>query len=225
MNRDKSPAYAYIARNYREPQTDDPVKRWLPHPEVARGICGALLANGFARQDLEDGLQQVYLKALEAFRRRDPPLKPPTDLAGMKALCRKIARDLAVDGVRQAEYRDQYNVGPCENPDEFTPLEYGAPRRDRIDTRRQLEVLVQLFREGRMPEHGLEILDAVASRRSYPKIAEELGIDKELVRWRMREMTRIFRERMAKLGMLPGMPPLRVIMSTPGAVQVLRKAA
>ena len=98
-------------------------------------------------------------------------------------------------------------------------------RRDPVDAGRQLEVAAQLFREGRMPPHGVEILEGVATGYTYKQIASGLRINEELARWRMREMCRIYRTRMAKLGMLPSAPPLRVVASRPSAIAVLRRAA
>jgi len=114
-------------------------------------------------------------------------------------------------------------VGNCD-PDEYTPLEYGAEQRDPIDARRQFDVVAQLFREGKMPDRGLDILEAVASRSTYKEIAAELGIDEELARWRMREMRRIYRTRMAELGMLSGMERLEVVVSNPEAIVLLEAA-
>jgi RNA polymerase sigma factor (sigma-70 family) len=213
--------FDFIQTHYREPKTDDPIKRWLPHPDVARGICFVLFAKGYDKQDLEDGLQDVYLKALQVFRR----IKPPADLAGMRAFCRKLARDMAIDRLRRADRRKRDFVGLCEDPDEFTPLEYGAEQRDPVDGRRQLAVLAELFRDDCMPEHGVEILEGVACGCTHPQIGEDLGITADTVEGRMRMMRDRFRSRMAKLGMLPGVLPLHVIVSQPAAIATLRKAA
>jgi hypothetical protein len=83
MTMSKTPPYDFIQRNYREPKTDDPIKKWLPHPEVARAICGALRVWGIREHDLQDELQEVYVKALEAFRSKKTTV--PTDLRKMKA--------------------------------------------------------------------------------------------------------------------------------------------
>jgi RNA polymerase sigma factor (sigma-70 family) len=221
MNTAKKPAWDFIARNYREPKTDDPIERWLPHPDVAKGVCGVLVAYGYTPNDLQDGLQDVYLKALRAFRR----IKPPTDLPGMRALCRKMARDMAIDRLRKAARRERDFVGLCEDPDEFTPLDYGAEQRDPVDAARQLEVLAQLFREGGMPEAGVDILEGIASRCTMQEVAEELGITMWAVKGRLDTMRDSFRARMARLGLLPSMQCLRLIVSLPGAIETLRKAA
>jgi RNA polymerase sigma factor (sigma-70 family) len=221
MSTAEKPAWDFIARNYREPKTDDPIARWLPHPDVAKGICGVLVAYGYTPNDLQDGLQDVYLKALRAFRR----IAPPADLPGMRALCRKMARDMAIDRLRKAQRRERDFVGLCEDPDEFTPLEYGAEQRDPVDAARQLEVLAQLFRDRRMPEHGVDILEGIASRCTMQEVAEDLGITMWAVKGRLDTMRDAFRGRLAKLGILPGMPCLRVVASLPGAIESLRKVA
>jgi DNA-directed RNA polymerase specialized sigma24 family protein len=168
-----------------------------------------------------DGIQDVYVKVLEALRRGTLVID---DLRAMKALCAKVATNHAIDVLRKADKRKRDFVGRCD-ADEYTPLEYGAERRDPVDTGRQLEVLAQLFREGRMPEDGVDILEGVASRCTHEEIALDLGIPTDTVEWRVRVMRKAFRTRLAKLGMLPGMLPLRVIASATGAIEALRKAA
>ncbi len=66
---------------------------------------------------------------------------------------------------RRAAVRKGHLTERCE-PDEHTPLECGVEQRDPVDAGRQLEVLAQIFRERRMPEHGVDILEGVASRRA-----------------------------------------------------------
>ncbi len=217
------PPFDFIQRHYRDPGGDDPIKRWLPHPENARGICAALDAHGIARTELQDAMQEVYVKVLTAFREGETPV--PADLRAMKAYCATAAKNYAIDTLRTAAGPAEVFVDNCENPDEFTPLEYGAQQRDPVDADRQLEVLAQLFRDGRMPKDGVDILEGVASRCSLRKVAEDLGIGRWAVRGRMDTMRKVFRERMVELGMLPSMQPLRLIVSRPRAIEKLRMAA
>jgi RNA polymerase sigma factor (sigma-70 family) len=224
MSPNKTP-YAFIQRHYRDPGGDDPIKRWLPHPENARAICGALFAKGMPFEEMEDAMQDVLLKALTAFRKTK---SAPTNLQEMKNYCAAIAKNHTKNTLRNAARREKLgHVGTCErDADEYTPLEYGAPvRRDPVDAGKQLEVAAQLFREGRMPERGVEILEAVADGCSHEEIALELCITADTVEGRLRMMRDRYRTRMAKLGMLPGMQPLEVIVSTPTAIETLRKAA
>jgi FixJ family two-component response regulator len=94
-----------------------------------------------------------------------------------------------------------------------------------VDAGRQLEVLAQLFREGRMPGHGVDILEGVASRCTHREIAEDLGITERTVERRLGVTRRTFRSCMARLGILLGMQPLHVIVSEPRAIATLRRAA
>ena len=193
----------------------------LTDPAVAPVIRGALTAHGFAAHDVEDGIQDVYVKVLVAVRNGTVVVG---DLRAMKALCAKIATNHAIDVLRKEGKRKRDFLGPC-NADDYTPLEYGAAQRDPVDAGRQLEVLAQLFHEGRMPEGGVDILEGVASRCTHSEIAMDLGIDDRVVERRLGVMRRVFRQRMTKLGILPGMLPLRVIVSAPSAIATLREAA
>jgi DNA-directed RNA polymerase specialized sigma24 family protein len=194
---------------------------FLTDPEVVDGIAGVLRASGVRKQDLQDGIQDVYLKVLTAFHKG---AAVPDDAEGMRALCVTVAKNQVIDLQRRVARRKRFHAAPCD-PDEYTPLEHGVEQRDPIDAGRQLEVLAQLFREGRMPEHGVDILEGVASRCTHEAIAADLAITPDLVDWRLRTMRKVFRGRMARLGMLPGMQPLRVIVSAPQAIPVLRRAA
>jgi DNA-directed RNA polymerase specialized sigma24 family protein len=201
------------------PATTNPAQL-LTHPDVIGAIRGSLLSRGVREQDLQDSIHDVYVKALASFQRSPPP----PDVERMMALCAKIARDLAVDRLRKADQRRRDLNGKC-HPDRYVPLDYGYERRDPIDAGRQLEVLAQLFREGAMPAGGVDILEGVASRCSHAEIAQDLGITVDLVMWRLRTMRKVFRARMTKLCMLPGMLPLRLIVSEPAAIPMLRQAA
>jgi len=72
--------------------------QFLTDPAVTGAIQGALLARGYRKQDLQDGVQEVYLKALRLFQRA----APPPDLQRMKALSAEIAHDHAIDLRRKA---------------------------------------------------------------------------------------------------------------------------
>lgn len=219
MSTDPKRPYDYIARHYREPTTSDPIQRWLPHPEVARAVCAALLAGGMPPGAVEDGLQDVYVKALAAFHDRTPV---PADLHAMKAYCATVAKNHAIDRRRKADRR-RGELDEDKDVEQLAPGRDRARERDPIDAGRQLDVVVSLLRQGRMPRDGAEILEGVASRCSYKEIAQALDITEELAKWRMREMRRIYRGEMAKRGMTPGMQPLHRIFSTPAALEALRR--
>jgi DNA-directed RNA polymerase specialized sigma24 family protein len=192
----------------------------LAHRENAKLICWTLLRNGYSRQDVQDGLQDVYVKALESFQRK----APPDTLERMMALCAEIAKNHAIDELRKERTRKADLAAKCKRK-EYGWIEREPVSRDPVDAARQLEVLADLFRKGRMPEHGVDILHGVVLGRTFGQIAEACGISEELAKWRMREMKRIFRVRLAELGMIPGMKPLRLIVSEPSAIALLREAA
>lgn len=194
---------------------------FLTDPEVTAAVRGALLANGFKKQDVQDGVQDVYVKVLTAFRQG---AAVPADRIAMTMLCATVAKNHAIDEGRKAGRRKRYLVGPCD-ADEHTPLELGTEQRDPVDAGRQLEVLAQLFRQRRMPADGVDILEGVACRCSHEEIADDLGITARAVRGRLDTMRKVFRVRLARLGMLPSTQPLRVILSAPGAITALRQAA
>jgi hypothetical protein len=75
-----------------------------------------------------------------------------------------------------------------------------------------------------MPEHGVAILEGIASNRSRREIASELGITERAVDGRTKTMLDHLRKRMGRLGPLPGMESLRVVVSRPGAIEALRRA-
>lgn len=228
MSTSKKTPYDFILRNYRDPGGTDPVKRWLPHPENARVICAALYANGIREQELEDSMQDVFVRVLTAFKRG---ARVPADLREMKAFCASIARRYAMATLRMKSNRARLgDAGTCEkDADEYTQIEYGVPERhDSVDAERrldrQLEVLAQLFHERRMPEHGLAILEGLACNRPRKKIASDLGISDHAVQGRVKTMLENLRRRMGGEGCPPGMDSLRLVVARPGAIDALRRA-
>jgi RNA polymerase sigma factor (sigma-70 family) len=225
--------YAFIAKHYRDPGGTDPIRRWLPHPEVARTVCAALLANGIPHQDLEDRLQDVYVRVLTAVR--EGGTVPPADLRAMKAYCAKAAANVAMDVLREIAKKKRDLAATCAPKDEKGKRQkkpkFALPEPDRrepderADASQQVEVLGQLFREGRMPRDGVAILEGVAAGFSYREIAQKLGISRKLVDWRMREMRDVCRRRMTELGMIEPVRSLRLVVSNPAAMPLLREAA
>jgi DNA-directed RNA polymerase specialized sigma24 family protein len=192
----------------------------LAHRENAKLICWTLLRYGWSRQDVQDGLQDVYVKALESFQHK----APPETLERMMALCSVIAKNHAIDAKREAAARRADLAAPCKRAD-YGLVEREVVPRDSIDAGKQLEVLADLFREGEMPRDGVDILEGVACGRTYEEIAQDLAITKDSAEARMRQMKKVYRRRMVELGMWPGMDLLRVVSSTPGVVAALREAA
>lgn len=192
----------------------------LVDPANEGTIRRTLLAYGWPTRDVEDGRQDVFMKAVKSFHRGTAP----ANLDEMRMFCAKIARDHAIDALKRAAKRERDFVGNCD-PDEYCPLEYGVEQRDPVDAGRQLEVLGKLFDDGKMPADGVEILHEVASGTSCREIGEDLGISERAVRGRLDTMRKVYRKRMVELWMWPGMDLLRVIPSGPAAIAPRRKAA
>lgn len=192
----------------------------LTHPENVAYTRGTLLRSGIGRQDLEDVLQDVYVKVLTAFQRG----VAPADLEEMKAFCAKVARDHAIEVLRKARRRSRDLVATCE-VDEIAPLGPAREQRDPVDAGRQLEALAQLFREGKMPKDGVDILEGTASGCTMQEIGDELRITQWAVRGRIDTMRKMFRERMKELGLLDEESSLGEVIALPGAIATLRQVA
>jgi len=194
--------------------------QWLTDASLETIICKTLRVHGTPAQEIEDARQDVYVKVLVALEQR----AAPADLEEMKNLCVKVAHQHAIDLLRKASVRARDLVEECQ-PDELAPLTSPVQQRDPVDAKRQLEVLAQLFRDNEMQPDGVDILEGVASRCTWAEIAEPLEISEEVARGRYRLMKASYRRRMVKLGLLPDMTPLRLLVSKPGAIARLRGAA
>lgn len=189
-------------------------------PENTRVIQRTLLKHGTSKKELEDTTQDVRVRLLEAFARG----VAPADLGEMMAFSTKVARDHAIDVLRKRASDAEDLAEPCA-PADYHPQRRLIEQRDAVDAERQLEALARLFRDGEMPPLGVDILEGFACGHSYAEIGESLGINADVAEWRMRTMRKLYRKRMTKLGLLPGMTPLRLVVSKPGAVARLRSVA
>ena len=172
----------------------------LMAPKVTNAVLRAFMTRGWRRrQDLEDLLGEVRLGAVKAFHRG---VRPPDSIDEMCCFCVKIARNNAASVRRkEAVARKNGHVGLCEEPDEELPLEDRWEGRDPVDAQRQLEVAAELFRQGRMPEHGVEILYDTAVETRFTVMGADLGISGRAVRGRMNTMRKAFKEEIEKRGM------------------------
>jgi len=173
----------------------------LMAPKVTNAVLRAFMTRGWRRrQDLEDLLGEVRLAAVKAFNRRG--VRPPETVDQMCCFCVKIARNHAAS-IRRRERvaRENGYVGLCELPDEELPLEDRWEGRDPIDAHRQLEVAADLFRQGRMPEHGVEILYNEGVGAKWKDIGADVGISDRAVEGRLKTMRMAFGEEIVKRGM------------------------
>jgi DNA-directed RNA polymerase specialized sigma24 family protein len=148
---------------------------------------------------MDDGVQEVRLRTLRWLADHDPP----GNLAGMKPLCATIAERYAVSLLRKAKVRGRYEVdlGDDEDADDHERPTPSGEQRDPVDAGRQLEVAAELFREGRMPEHGVDILEGVACNCTYEEIGADLELTAGAVEGRTRTMRRLFKRRIEDRGM------------------------
>jgi DNA-directed RNA polymerase specialized sigma24 family protein len=194
--------------------------QWLTDEGVEKIICETLRVHGMPAQEIEDARQDVYVKVLVALKQK----AAPADLEEMKNLCVRVAHLHAISALRKTAVRARDMVAECE-PDELAPLAPAVKQRDPVDAGRQLEVLAQLFRDDQMPADGVDILEGVACGCTWAEIAAPLDITEDLAETRYRRMKASYRRRMAKLGRLPDMTPVRLLVSNPGAIERLRGAA
>ena len=173
----------------------------LMAPKVTHAVIKAFRTRGWERrQDLEDLLGEVRLSAVKAFNQRG--VRPPDTIDQMCCFCVKIARNHAAS-IRRKERvaRENGYVGLCELPDEELPLEDRWEGRDPIDAHRQLEVAADLFRQGRMPEHGVEILYNEGVGAKWKESAADVGITDRAVQGRLKTMRKAFKAEIEKRGM------------------------
>lgn len=189
-------------------------------PANTRVIRRTLVVYGTSKRELDDTMHDVYVTLLEAFARG----VAPADLGEMMAFSTKVAKDHAIDVLRKKESDARDLAEPCA-ASEYYPLRRVVEQRDAAEAGQQLEALAQLFREGKMPEHGVDILEGVASGCTYADIGEGLSLTAASVEARMRQMRKVYRRRMVKLGLWPDMTPLRILASSPGAIGRLRRVA
>ncbi len=176
---------------------DPPYTALLTDPAVDNAVCGALCRLGWPRGDLPDGLQHVRWRVIRSFVVGGK--KPPPTVGEMKALCARTARRCAISRLRKRRTaKKRGDVGFCDDPDKYVPLHLPHEQRDPVDTRRLLEVLAELFRQGRMPDHGVEIIEGIAEGLSYDEVAQDVGISSGSVQGRLKTMRKVFRQEIGR---------------------------
>jgi DNA-directed RNA polymerase specialized sigma24 family protein len=199
MNPSKNPSNKSNKKSLSDSQKNDPRLRLLQDRQLEKLVRFVLKMNGYPKNELRDGLQEVLLRALLWFVDHEPP----GDLEGMKALCATIAHRYAVDRLRRKDVKDKYEgtLGEQEEPDDYELPTPSGEQRDPVDAGRQLEVAAGLFRERRMPEHGVDILEGVACECTFEEVGEDVGITAGAVEGRLRTMRRVFKRRIEERGM------------------------
>jgi DNA-directed RNA polymerase specialized sigma24 family protein len=168
----------------------------LADPKVIHAIRATLHARGMARGELDDGVADVQVKALELLVTRDAP----RDLEEWKKLCNKIAVDCAIDALRKKARRARYEDDLCEDPDAHAADLHREKERDPVDMERLLAIIEEQLRAARIPEISFTILDGEAVGASHAEIAAELRITRDNVRAILLRMRKEFRERNTSRG-------------------------
>ena len=143
----------------RAPRAPGCPQAMLTHKDVVRTIESALTRRGIPRQDREDGVANVQVRALERLRKRPAP----ADLPGWKKLCHVIAVAYAKDVRRKHERRAEYDQGPCEDPDAHVADLHHELRRHPVDSQRLLDILETHLRQAKVPDLAFTILEAKAA--------------------------------------------------------------
>ena len=179
-------------------QKNDPRLQLLSDDQLARLLRFVLRTNGYPGDELPDGVQEVRRRALAWFVDHEPP----ADLAGMKTLCATIAKRYAISLRRKKEISDRYEgvLADGQDADDYELPTPSGEQRDPVDAGRQLELAAELFREGRMPEHGVDILEGVACDCTYQEVGDDLGLTARAVEGRMGTMRRLFKRRIRQRG-------------------------
>jgi DNA-directed RNA polymerase specialized sigma24 family protein len=166
--------------------------------DVVRYIGATLPRYGITLQEMPDAIAEVQTDAIESARTK----RMPASAGEWKALAVTIATRWAIDRLREAEVREKYDAGLCEEPDAYASPTMHWEHRDPVDTKRYLAILKDLFDSGKMPEDGAEILWGKAEGVPHEEIAAELGVSTTVVDNRLSRMRATFHARLAALGML-----------------------
>jgi hypothetical protein len=113
---------------------------------------------------------------------------------------RTIAERYAVSLLRKKKVRERYEaeLGDDEDADDHELRTPSGEQRDPVDAGRQLEVAAELFREGRMPEHGVDILEGVACDCTYKEVGDDLKLSARAVEGRIGTMRQLFKQRIVQ---------------------------
>jgi DNA-directed RNA polymerase specialized sigma24 family protein len=139
---------------------------FLHHPEVVAAIHRVLRKYGIQEQDLEDGRQEVWKKALEWKGER------PTTLEGTKAFCIVVAHRHGAGEYRKKKRREKRGDAGAtdladEHIDRLIPEDVQFDRMDR-------QKLIALLHET-VPAHEIEFFEEVAAGTPQTELAERAG--------------------------------------------------
>jgi DNA-directed RNA polymerase specialized sigma24 family protein len=158
-----SKLYYTLSRPMRDDDDDEPLSH--PHDKRVLAVSRAvLLENRWPRHELEDATAAVELRAWNTAAR-------PTTVGGWKALCRKIAKDMAIDRTRSEMAGGKDSAQPTDRADEHEAANSGATMEAAIDRRKAIkEIAAQLSEEER------PVFERWALGSTQAEIAKELAM-------------------------------------------------
>jgi DNA-directed RNA polymerase specialized sigma24 family protein len=173
------------------PDRDDDEPLSHPHdPRVLATIRAVLLENRWPRHELEDGTATVEARAWDTQPR-------PATVGGWKALCRKIAKDMAIDRTRSEMKGGKDSARPTDRADEHEAANSGRTMDAAIDRRKAIDkIAAQLSPE----ERPLFVKLALGSPQT--EIADELAMEPRQVSRQVSRMRTRFGRVLAPVGLM-----------------------
>jgi DNA-directed RNA polymerase specialized sigma24 family protein len=139
----------------------------LAHPHhdgVLAVIRAVLLDNRWPKHEIDDGIGKVVLRAWASKKPH------PTTVGAWKALCRKIAKNMAIDRIRSEKVGGKEATEATDRLDESEASNGPDTMDDAIDRQRALREMRAL-----VPAKQLPVFDRWALGFSQEEIAEELS--------------------------------------------------
>jgi DNA-directed RNA polymerase specialized sigma24 family protein len=146
--------------------TDDDEPLAHPHhPRVLAVVRAVLLDNRWPKHDLEIGVSEVELRAWASRKER------PATVGAWKALCREVARNMAIDRVRSEKVGGKEATEPTDRLDEREAANSGDTMDAAIDRQRALAEMAAV-----VPAEDRPVFDRWALGLSQKEIARELSV-------------------------------------------------
>ena len=165
----------------------------LSHPHDRRVLAvirAVLLENRWPRHDLDDGVGAVEVRAWASKPR-------PATVGTWKALCRKIAKELAIDRTRSEMTGGKDSVRPTDLADEHEAANSGETMDAAIDRRKAIEKIAAL-----LPEQERPVFVKLALGSSQAEIARELAMRPREVSRQVSSMRGRFAKVLAPVGLM-----------------------
>lgn len=177
----------------------DAVAAVMRSHRVIKCIRAVLRFHGWRKRDMRDGISEVHCRLLEWAR--NPANVIPLQPAACAKLCATIAINWCIDEERKRDTRAPHEEGLCPDPDEYGPREPPPARWELLDMKQMLSEFQGQLARGEMPPQIEQIVVGIAEGKSAREIGEELGIPTGTVESRLVHARRLFRGRLAVLGL------------------------